>query len=195
MGRLLAVAMGAEASMGVKSVDTEEKFYLRYQTLCTQLGLEQDVCVMNGSPKVPIEEWSRHWDRHERWLNDHTCERLTIPNKVRVMNVPEPINLNFETRQAEETDHARKIFSQRYSEREETLKPPTSYDRTRFGHLRLSEGSYRYKPIPNPDAIFTHTVGHTGVMVDTTRFFFPLERLKAIVEWLSELGFDSCIFA
>jgi hypothetical protein len=110
---------------------------------------------------------------------------------VRVMRVPSPIGTEFETRQEEEIDSARKIFAHRFSTREKKKRPPTSYQRNNFGHLQLSDGSYRYRPIPNSNALFTHIVGHTGIMVDTTRFFFPMERLKSTVDWLSKLGFNT----
>jgi len=188
-GRLIAVAMGTSKDI---AIGNEEDFIRRYQKLCTQLGLEQYVCELFGRPTIPTEEWNNHRERHTKWLKDHICERLTVPHKVRAMNVPAPVpGSTFATRQEEEISRARKIFAQRYSERKEAAKKPLSYDRNQFGHLQLSEASYRDKPVPNIDAIFTHISGHTGVMVDTTRFFYPMERLKAIVEWLSMLGFNT----
>jgi hypothetical protein len=134
---------------------------------------------INASEEDARSDNRRHAQSHEN-----------VDMPVRVMKVPSPVGM-FETRQAEEIDHARKIFAHRFSTREKKKRPPTSYQRNKFGHLQLSDGSYRYKPIPNSDALFTHIVGHTGIMVDTTRFFFPMERLKSIVDWLSALGFNT----
>lgn len=159
------------------------------------------------SPAAPPSD-EHHNDAARGWvftwlgslLNPQKSQSLSESDTaVRIMDIPGPISPEFETRQEEEIDYARSIFAQRYSrssvgfEDKILTKQPPTYDRNQFGHWKLADKSYRHhdKPLGNPDALFTHVVGHSGVMVDTTRFYYPMERLEAIIEWIAMLGFNT----
>ena len=138
-----------------------------------------------------------------RWLfsrqRRYDPEELSLENTtmIRVMNLPAPDSPHFATRQEQEIAYGRAILSQRLSKRSrsnKTTQTAPQYDRNQFSHIKLADEAYQHhgKPIKNAQAIFTaHTVGHTGVIVDATTFFYPVERLKVIIEWISKLGFNT----
>jgi hypothetical protein len=127
----------------------------------------------------------------------HDPEDVKSETMIRVMNLPASDSpAHFATRQEQEIEYARAFLSQRLSNRRknnETTQVVPHYDRNQFGHWKLADGAYQQhgKPIKNAEAIFKHTVGHTGVIVDAETFFYPVERLKAIIEWTSMLGFNT----
>lgn len=128
---------------------------------------------------------------------DHLLKNKTL--MVRTMNLAAPDSPHFETRLEQEIAYGRAILSQRLSKRQTKKYNSTQtmplYDLNQFKHVKLADVAYQNphtKPVKNAQAIFkTHTVGHSGVIVDATTYYYPVERLKAIIEWISMLGFNT----
>jgi hypothetical protein len=164
-----------------------------YQQQCKQLlGEESDLCSHNGEPVVPFIDWrGEEWDKRFAQWKIRVCTRLTDPLEARTMRTVNPLSDGFNTRQAEEIARARKIFIKRLQKRQSKKMPDELFVKNKFGKLKANNEAYFYPPRVNRHALFKHRVGHTGITVDLSRYFFPMERLHELVERLSHLGFNT----
>ena len=188
-GRMIAVSMAFLGDIH----DDETAFAQAYQEQCTKLlGQESDMCSRDGQPKVPYLTWrGEQRDKRFGYWKVQVCTRVTDPFEKRIMRTIDPLSDEFNTRQAEVIARARKIFLQRHRNRQNKQMPKELFQKNKYGKLMASEEAYYYTPRTNHHALFQHRVGHTGITVDLSRYFFPMERLHELVERMSHLGFNT----
>jgi hypothetical protein len=188
-GRMMAVSMAFAST----DYDEEPVFVEAYKKQCEKLvGRDSPLCDRQGAPLIPYSTWrGEQWDKRFNDWKVRVCARLTEPFEERVMLTVNPISDKYPTRQAEEIAVARKIFIHRLQKRQNKPMPPNLFLKNKYGKFAVNKEAYFYPPFPNREAMFTHKVGHTGVTVDLTRYFFPPERLRELIERMSLLGFNT----
>ena len=199
-GRMIAVSMGAAVGTP-KSIESpwirnETLFAQEYTTHCTSLldstKSQYDVCSWMGAPPVSYAKWrDQSWQHRINSWKLHVCLRLTDEAIVHRMKEPMPSSNQYATKKAEEIARAQQIFVEHRRDPNSKERPTQSFETNKHDKLQASAESYSHVPIRNPDALFQHKVGHTGVIVDLSRFFFPLPRLKQIISTMSKLGFNT----
>lgn len=188
-GRMIAVSMG----LMEKTYNDEANFLEEYEKQCsTLLGENHDICQRKGEPLVTYHQWrGEEWDKRFTQWKIQVCTRVTEPLEARTMRTVNPLTDGFNTRQAEEIALARKIFIKRLQKRQIKKMPAEIFVKNQYGKLKANSEAYVYPPRVNRQSLFKHRVGHTGVTVDLSRYFFPMERLHELVQRLSHLGFNT----
>lgn len=161
-GKLIAVAMAAKRDMP----QSRNEFIADYRDICARMGLANAICDLEGRPPLPTYFWKPSHSILKKAWSASICERMTYPAKS---------------------------FGMR---RKDAVSPHESsfleIARGRAPELRkqIAEAKAKRSVSYRKDPIYEFAYNHTGVMVDLAHQYFPIQDLRRIIDFVSQLGFN-----
>lgn len=163
VGKLIAVAMASRKDM----FKTRAVFLADYRKLCLMMGLADDICNLEGRPLLPTNIWKPTHSILQKAWSATICERMTSPA------------MSFQMRRK---DSATQVHLSTGMELAHTRASALGKD------IARTEAVRRFSVAK--DTVYHFASNYTGVMVDLAHQYFPIEELRHIINFVSQLGFN-----